>query len=122
MSPDDVREAKVYRCDDGNAFKSWKYLNVGLLQVMGPSREQILSHLLLKVASICNESCRQQTVSSDGGHLVFEGFTGLLPTVPFSRQALQQGCAAIHLRGKKASLKRPLYLFEGREKRNQNIT
>lgn len=63
---------------------SFKYLNVGLLQVMRPCREQILSHLLFEVASICDESCRQQTVSSNGGHLVLKGFTGLLPTVPFS--------------------------------------
>lgn len=64
---------------------------------MRPRREQILSHLLFKVASICDESCRQQTVSSNGGHLVLEGFTGLLPTVPFSRQTFQESCTAIHL-------------------------
>lgn len=60
------------------------YLNVGLLQVVRPSGEQVLSHLLFKVTSIGNEGCREQTVSSDGGHLVLEGFAGLLPAVPFS--------------------------------------
>lgn len=65
-------------------YQSLTYLNVGLLQVVRPSSEQVLSHLLFKVASIGNESCREQTVSSNGGHLVLEGFAGLLPAVPFS--------------------------------------
>lgn len=73
------------------------YLNVGLLQVVGPSGEQVLSHLLLKVAGIGDERRREQTVSGDGGHLILEGLTGLLPAVPFSGQTLQEGCAAIHL-------------------------
>lgn len=84
-------------------YLSFNYLNVGLLQVVRPRGEQILSHLLLKVAGIGNESCREQTVSSDGGHLVLEGLAGLLPAVPFSRQTLQQGCAAIHLGGESKS-------------------
>lgn len=67
----------------GFVYQSFNYLNVGLLQVVRPRSEQVLSHLLLKVASIGNESCREQTVSSDGGHLVLEGLTGLLPAVPF---------------------------------------
>lgn len=86
---------------------------------MGPSCEQILSHLLLKVASIGNESCRQQTVSSYGGHLVFEGFTGLLPTVPFSRQTFQQGCTAIHLQGKNRIV---VKVFVCDRKKEPNIT
>lgn len=65
------------------------YLNVGLLQVVGPSGEQVLSHLLLKVAGVGDERRREQTVSSYGGHLVLEGLAGLLPAVPFSRQTLQ---------------------------------
>lgn len=73
------------------------YLNVGLLQVVGPSGEQVLPHLLLKVAGIGDERRREQTVSGDGGHLVLEGLAGLLPAVPFSGQTLQKGCAAIHL-------------------------
>lgn len=36
---------------------NFKYLNVGLLQVMRPSSEQVLSHLLIKVASVGNECC-----------------------------------------------------------------
>lgn len=63
---------------------SLKYLNVGLLQVMRPCSEQVLPHLLLKVASISNECCREQTVSRDGGHLVLESLTGLLPAIPLS--------------------------------------
>ncbi len=65
-------------------YKSFNYLNVGLLQVVRPGSEQVLSHLLVEVASIGDESCREQTVSGDGGHLVLEGLTGLLPAVPFS--------------------------------------
>lgn len=65
-------------------YRNSIYLNVGLLQVVRPGGEQVLSHLLFKVTGIGNERCRQQTVSSDGGHLVLEGFAGLLPAVPFS--------------------------------------
>lgn len=60
------------------------YLNVGLLQVVRPSSEQVLPHLLFKVASIGDECGREQAVSSDGGHLVLEGLTGLLPAFPLS--------------------------------------
>lgn len=69
---------------NGLVNQSINYLNVGLLQVVRPRREQVLPHLLFKVAGIGNESCREQAVSSDGGHLVLEGLTGLLPAVPFS--------------------------------------
>lgn len=64
-------------------YWSFNYLNVGLLQVMRPSSEQVLPHLLFKVAGIGDESSREQTVSGDGGHLVLEGLAGLLPAVPF---------------------------------------
>lgn len=70
--------------NDFDVYQSFNYLNVGLLQVVRPSSEQVLSHLLLKVAGIGNESCRKQTVSSNGGHLVLESLTGLLPAVPLS--------------------------------------
>lgn len=63
---------------------TFKYLNVGLLQVMRPSGEQVLSHLLVKVAGVSNESCREHAVSSNCGHLVLEGFAGFLPALPFS--------------------------------------
>lgn len=32
-----------------------QYLNVGLLQMMGPGGEEVLTHLLVKIASIGNE-------------------------------------------------------------------
>lgn len=69
---------------DPLAYILKKYLNVGLLQVVRPGSEQVLSHLLFKVASIGNESCREQTVSSYGGHLVLEGLACLLPALSFS--------------------------------------
>ena len=65
-------------------YPDFNYLNVGLLQVVRPCSEQVLSHLLFKVTGICNESSREQTVSSNGGHLVLECLAGLLPAVPFS--------------------------------------
>lgn len=70
-------------------YHSFNYLNVGLLQVVRPSGEQVLPHLLFKVAGVGDESCREQTVSSDGGHLVLEGLAGLLPAIPLSGQTLQ---------------------------------
>lgn len=74
------------------------YLDVGLLKVVGPSGEQVLPHLLLKVAGVGDERRREQTVSGDGGHLVLEGLAGLLPAVAFSGQTLQEGRAAVDLR------------------------
>lgn len=65
----------------GHVEWSRKYLNVGLLQVMRPCSEQVLPHLLFKVAGIRDECCRKQTVACDGGHLVLERLTGLLPAV-----------------------------------------
>lgn len=78
-----------------------RYLDVGLLQVMRPSGEQVLPHLLLKVAGVRDEGRRQQAVSGDGGHLVLERLTGFLPALPLSRKALQQRCAAVHLQGQR---------------------
>lgn len=52
---------------------------------MGPGGEEVLSHLLVKVTSVSDEGGGEQTVSSDGGHLVLEGLAGLFPSVPLSR-------------------------------------
>lgn len=80
-----VNEVRVWCCDKQKLpHQNLIYLNVGLLQMVRPSGEQVLPHLLFEVTSIGNERCREQTVSSDGGHLVLEGFAGLLPAVPFS--------------------------------------
>lgn len=59
------------------------YLNIGLLEMVRPSSEQVLSHLLFKVAGVGNKGCREQTVPGNGGHLILEGLTGLLPAVSF---------------------------------------
>lgn len=64
--------------------QNFTYLNISLLQVMRPSGEQVLSHLLFKVSGVGDESSREQTVSSDGGHLVLERLAGLLPALSLS--------------------------------------
>lgn len=61
------------------------YLNVGLLEVMRPGGEEVLSHLLIKITSIRNEGSREKTVTSDGGHLILEGLAGLFPTLTLCR-------------------------------------
>jgi len=65
--------------------------------VVGPGGEQVLPHLLLKVAGVGDEGGREQAVPGDGGHLVLEGLARLLPALPLGRKALEQGRAAVHL-------------------------
>ncbi len=60
------------------------YLNVGLLEVMGPGGEEVLSHLLVEVTGVSDEGGGEQTVSGDGGHLVLEGLAGLFPSLALS--------------------------------------
>lgn len=67
---------------------------------MGPGGEQVLTHLLVKVTRVSDERGGQETVPGDGGHLIFESFTGFLPSFPFSRQTLQKRSAPVYLRGK----------------------
>lgn len=83
-----------------------RYLDVGLLQVVGPRGEQVLSHLLVEVARVGNERRRQEAVPSDGGHLVLEGFAGFFPAFALSGQALQEGSAPVYLEDKQQGLRR----------------
>lgn len=66
---------------------------------MGPGSEQVLTHLLVKVTRVGNERSRQETVPSNGGHLVFESFTCFFPSFTFGRQALQKSSASVYLKG-----------------------
>lgn len=61
-----------------------QYLDVGLLQVMGPGGEQVLAHLLVEVACVGDEGCGQQAVPGDGGHLILERLARFFPPLAFS--------------------------------------
>lgn len=85
------------------------YLDIGLLQVVGPRGEQVLPHLLVEVTRVSNECRRQETVPSDGRHLVFEGFACFFPSFAFSRQTLQKGSAPVYLEDKQQGLHREVH-------------
>lgn len=81
------QRVRALRTDRSNAIPTQTrlYLNVGLLQVMRPGGEEVLSHLLVKITSVSHEGGGEETVAGDGGHLVLEGLAGLLPSLPLSR-------------------------------------
>lgn len=79
--------------------------------MVGPRGEQVLPHLLVEVTRISNERRRQETVPSNGRHLVFEGFACFLPSFTFSRQTLQQGSAPVYLKDRQQGLRREVHAF-----------
>ena len=62
-------QSLIHRRQVFNPGQVMSELDASLLQMSGPGQEQVLSHRLIEVSSVCEEGGGKETVSRHGCHL-----------------------------------------------------